>query len=288
MVTKPRRIRQAESREEMKAALNLVELSKAARRHRPDGVDLSQPIHGIAQSEHTVFINNKTVVSSSIEALSAMQKAAQEMNQTIQAELKRRDASISSKKPDVAGPGHNRDGDAEHPVQNQTGASTNSCVESTIDKVDDGFDGSNDDREKYTGEGTAKDSAPATSVDGDRSIPDSTADNDDDSTVADIVFNIVETAASSANGKEVTSMADTVANTASKVDKKIDQEPAAMESALTPVSEAAKDGEEIPAPPTNGINPAAPNPNGIETPEPEANSPGQEQAVSPAEAMDMD
>lgn len=275
----------------MKAALDLVDLSKGVREKHPSGVDLSQPIHGIAQSEHTVFINNQTVGSSSTEALSAMQKAAQEMNETIQAEMKRRDASLTSEKSDLAGPGHKRDRDAEHPGQDQTGAPTNSHVESTINKADgvdgvDGIDGSNDDQEKHNGEGTAKESAPATSVDGDRSVPDSMADNDDDSIVAEIVSNIIETAVASVRGKEATSTADTIANIASNVDKKIDQEPAAVESALTPVSEAAKDGEELPAP-TNGINPAVQN--GIETPEPETNIPDhQEQAVSPAEAMDMD
>lgn len=269
----------------MTAALDLVNLSRSVQERHPSGVDLSQPIHGIARSEHTVFINNQTIVSSSIEALSAMQRAAQEMNETIQAEMKRRDASITSKAPDVSGPDHKRDWDAGHFDQDQTGASTRYHDESTADKVD-GVDGSNDDQD---GCNMMKESAPAPSVDGDRSVPDSTADNDDDSTVAfDMVSNIVETAMSSVCGREATSTADTIANIASNVDRKMDQEPAAMESALTPVSEAAKDGEELSAAPVNGINPAVPN--GVETPEPETSLPDQEQeqVVSPAEAMDMD
>ncbi|ROW12423.1 hypothetical protein VMCG_00809 [Cytospora schulzeri] len=286
-VTQPRRVREHEAREKMKAALDLVELSKDACKRHLSGLDLSQPIHGIAQSEHTVFINNQTVVTSSIEALSAMQKAAQEMHETIQAEMKRRDAS--SVKSETAGsiaiPGHKRDRDPEH---DQTGSSTSSYVENATKEIGS-VDGANDEEGQQNG-GTAKASAtetsPAPTVDGDARAHDSMADNNGDSTVTDIVSNIVDTAASSIRGKEAnTSTADTIADIATNVDKKIDQEPAAVESALTPVSEAPKDGEELTAP-TNGINPAAPN--GIETPEPETSMPDREQVVSPAEAMDMD
>lgn len=294
-VTQPRRVREHEAREKMKAALDLMELSKGAREKHPSGLDPSQPIHGIAQSEHTVFINNQTVVSSSIETLSAMQKAAQEMHETIQAEMRRRDASIASGKSDTAGPvaspNHERDRDAEHPQRDQAVQPTKSHVESTAETAAS-VDGSHDDQEQHDGgeaaEAMATESAPATTVDGDAGDNDYTADNGEDSTVTDIVSSIVETAVSSVRGKEATSTADTIADIAASVDKKIDQEPAAaaVESALTPVSEAPKDGEELPVP-TNGTNPAAPT-NGIETPEPETNMPDQEQVVSPAEAMDMD
>lgn len=198
-VTKPRRIREAARRATTKAALELMALSKNARGNLPSGLDPSQPIHGIAQSEHTVFINDRTVTSSSMEELNAMQKAAREMNEKIQAELERR-GTIT----DVEHTTRKASGSIDDHEQQQMGGGTAqpSKVANTVPVPD-----------IATNEGTT---APAPT--------DDTADNSDDSTVAQIVSNIIETAVSSVCGKEATSTADTVADIAANVNKKIDQE----------------------------------------------------------------
>lgn len=297
-MTKPRRIRQAAERERQKAALDLMALAQNAREQHLSGIDPSKPIHGIAHSEHTVFINDQTVTSSTVEELNAMQKMAQEMNDRIEAEMKRRGPGSASEVPDARGPSAspNPQGswNAEHSGQAQTGRATGSQAESTPDGVGSNH-GSNDDQERQQkqagGEAQNMEKKPThtTTADGDAEATTHPV-NDDESTVAQIVSDIVETAVSSVCDGEATPHPTPTNDTAAKaatanIEKKMDQEPATMESALTPVSEAAKDGDEVPAP-MSKANPAAQS--GIETPETETNMPDREEAVSPAGDMELD
>ena len=274
--------------------MDLMELSRNARERHPSGVDLSKQVHGIAQSEHTVFINDQTVTSSTAEELNAMQKMAQEMNDKIAAEMKRRDpgsaTDVSDTKDPSASPNIQSDWDAEHSGQAQTGLPTASQGESAPNRAGSNHGSNNDQEKQQRDAGRAVQSleikpTPATTADEDAKAIDSVNDSSEESAVAQIVSNIVDTAVSSVRDKETTSTADTVAKIAANVDKKVDQEPAAVESALTPVSEAARDGEELSAP-VNKPNPATQS--GIETPETETTMPDQEEAVSPAGPMDLD
>jgi hypothetical protein len=112
------------------------------------------------------------------------------------------------------------------------------------------------------------------------------AQGDDDSSVTQVVSNIVDAAVASVVGEDATSTTDTITGMAANVEQKIDQDPtaqAAIDSALTPVSEATKDDGDDPAPAMTTIKPTV---SGVETPETEPNVP--DQATSPADAMELD
>ncbi|KKY37827.1 putative phd finger domain protein [Diaporthe ampelina] len=112
-----------------------------------------------------------------------------------------------------------------------------------------------------------------------------TTEHDDESSVTQLVSNSVDAAVASVIGEDATSTTDTIAGTAANVEQKIDQDPtaqAAIDSALTPVSEANKDGDEQ----TLAVTTIKPAMSGVETPETEPHVP--DQATSPADGMELD
>ncbi|KAI3395517.1 hypothetical protein diail_1234 [Diaporthe ilicicola] len=261
-VTKPRRLREEEAREKMKAALNLLQLRSSARKL---GLD-------------------ESLESASADELTAMMVATRQKYDKIVSELRKRDEGkhhddLDSNAADADGPitrrvhlGRESQRRGDHPSTSARGDGHPNEDVANQDNVDMNGAGP----QQHTASSGAA-SAPLSS--------DKTADHDDDSSVTQIVSNIVEAAVSSVVGKNATSATDTIASMAANVEERIDQEPtaqAAVDSALTPVSEAPKDGDDL----TSAVTDIKPALSGIETPETEPNVP--DQATSPAEAMELD
>lgn len=260
----------------MKAALNLLQL-KSVDRVRGQGFSVGSVSKDDAPgvSLKNADITDQTLNSASVDELAAMKEATRKMYDRIIYELRKRDKNE-----------HLGDGDLHSNVADAAGPTApemNTHLESRCRSSDRPIPFYTDDGQLSEGAGNQD------IVDTNGAQPqqhnDHTAHHDDDSSVTQIVTNIVEAAVTSVAGKNATSATDTIANIAANVEERIDHEPAAqaaVDSALTPVSEANKDGDEL----TSAVTNIKPSLSGIETPKTEPNVP--DQVTSPAEAMELD
>lgn len=274
----------------MKAALNLLQLREARVSQDIFAPD-SQQRYGLVTSGEKLHATDESLDSASVEELAAMEEATRKQYDRIVSELKKRD---ERKHPqgDVGDAASNV-AVASGPTITKTPRRSGRLTSSATTEGQQGAGAANQDvsdmngadprREPTTKSGTE----PAASADG--SAPtlitnEKTAKHDDDSSITQVVSNIVDTAVESVVGKDATSTTDTIADMATNVEQKIDQDPtqAAIDSALTPVSEANKDGDDQ-TPAVTNIKPAM---SGVETPETEPNVP--DSATSPADAMELD
>lgn len=273
----------------MKAALNLLQLREARVSHNLFAADLQQK-YGLVTSGDKVHATDESLDSASVEELAAMEEATRKKYDRIVSELKKRD---ERKDQSDVGDSASNVAVAAGPTITKTPRRSGRLTTSTTTEGQQGAGAASQDISDMNGadprrEPTAKSGdEQATTADG--SAPASlttekTAKYDDDSSITHVVSNIVDAAVSSVVGNDATSTTDTIADMATNVEQKIDQDPtqAAIDSALTPVSEANKDGDDQTSAVTN-IKPAM---TGVETPETEPNVP--DQATSPADAMELD
>lgn len=272
-VTLPRRLREGDTRERMKAALNLLQLREARVSHDVFSAD-AQKKYGLMTSNNEVNATDESLDSASVEELAAMEEATRKQYDRIVSELKKRDER--KQRQDDAGDAASNVAEASGPTATRTPRRSGRLTSSTSG-------------ESQPGAGAAKKDNSDTNGADIRSKPtvtnDKTAKYDDDSSVTQVVSNIVDAAVTSVAGKDATSTIDTITSMAANVEQKIDQDhtaQVAIDSALTPVSEANKENDDQTSAVTN-IKPAM---SGVETPETEPNV--TDQATSPADAMELD
>lgn len=276
-VTLPRRLREGDNRERMKAALNLLQLREAGVLHDIYSADV-QKQHGLMTSNDKADATGESLDSASVEELAAMEEATRKQYDRIVSELKKRDER--KQRQEDAGDAASNVAEASGPTATRTPRRSGRLTSSTSG-------------ENQQGVGAAKKVNPDTNgadlqskPTGPASLPnDKTAKYDDDSSVTQVVSNIVDAAVTSVAGKDATSTIDTITSMAVNIEQKIDQDytaQVAIDSALTPVSEANKENDDQTSAVTN-IKPAM---SGVETPEAEPNVP--DQATSPADAMELD
>lgn len=272
----------------MKAALNLLQLREA--RVSPDIYSAEvQKKYGLVPSGDKTYATDESLDSASVEELAAMEEATRKQYDRIVSELKKRDEQNSLQ--DDAGNSVSNVAEAFGPAAIRAPRRSGRLTASTSGEGQQGAGAAKKDnpdidlqRESTAESGVepaeiADETAPASLTN------DKTAKHDDDSSVTQVVSNIVDAAVTSVVGKDATSATDTITGMAANVEQKIDQDPAAhaaIDSALTPVSEANKENDDQTSAVTN-IKPAM---SGVETPETEPNEP--DQATSPADAMELD
>lgn len=282
-VTLPRRLRESDTRERMKAALNLLHLREARVSHAgfsANPVVFSNKVHATDES----------LDSASVEELAAMEEATRNKYERIVSELKKRDG-----RKHVQGNVGEPASDMAHAPASATTRAPRRSGRLTTSGTSEGHQGAGAENQANPNmNGTEQDAAQsrveqaATAADGRAPSPASNqkdARHDDESSVAQVVSNTVDAAVASVVGEDATSTTDTIASMAANAEQKIDQDPtsqAAIDSALTPVSEANKDGDDQTLAVTN-VKPVI---SGVETPETEPNVP--DQATSPADAMELD
>lgn len=277
-VTLPRRLREGDTRERMKAALNLLHLKEARVSHT--GISANPVV-----SSNKVHPTDESLDSASVEELAAMEEATRNKYDRIVSELKKRDG-----RKHVQGNVGDRASDmAQAPGSTTTTRAPRRSGRLTASGAGEGHQGAgaaiqaNPDMN-----GTEQDAAQQPAADGRAPSPatnEKEARHDDESSVTQVVSNRVDAAAASVVGEGATSTTDTIAGMAAIVEQKIDHDPnsqVAIDSALTPVSEANKDGDDQTSAVTN-VKPAI---SGVETPETEPNVP--DLATSPADAMELD
>lgn len=283
-VTLPRRLRESDTRERMKAALNLLHLKEARVSHT--GISTNPVV-----SSNKVQTTDESLDSASVEELAAMEEATRNKYDRIVSELKKRDGR-KHVQGNVGGPAS---GMAQASGSTATARAPRRSGRLTTSGTGEGHQGAGAAIQASPDmNGTEQDAAQsgveqaATAADGRAPSPATNqkeARHDDESSVTRAVSNTVDAAAASVVGEDATSTTDTVAGMGAIVEQKIDQDPnpqPAIDSALTPVSEANKDGDDQISAVTN-VKPAI---SGVETPETEPNVP--DQATSPADAMELD
>lgn len=275
----------------MKAALNLLQLREARVSHNVFAAD-SQQRYGLVASGDKVHATDESLDSASVEELAAMEEATRKQYDRIVSELKKKRDEQKHPQGDVGDPASNV---AVAPGRTVTRAPRRSgrLTTSTTTEGQQGAGTANQDNPDMNGadprlEPTAQSGVePATTADGSAPAPlmnEKTAKYDDDSSVTRVVSNIVDAAVASVVGKDATSTTDTIVDMATNIEQKTDQDPtqAVIDSALTPVSEANKDGDDQ----TLAVTDIKPAMSGVETPETEPNVP--DQATSPVDAMELD
>lgn len=274
----------------MKAALNLLQLREARVSHDAFSTDAQQR-HSLVTSVDKVHATDESLDSASVEELSAMEEATRKQYDRIVSELKKRDerkspkgnvvnsASNATAAPGTAARTPRRSG-------RLTTSATSEGHQEAAAANQDNPDGADADHQR---DPTAQSGVqPAKTADDRAPAPpttDKTVKSDDDCSVTQVVSNIVDAAVISVVGKDATSTTDTIAGIAANVEQKIDQDPiaqAAIDSALTPVSEANKDGDDQ----TSAMISNKPIMSGVETPETEPNVP--DHATSPTDVMELD
>lgn len=273
----------------MKAALNLLQLREA--RVTPDiySAEVQKKYGLVVTSAEKAHATDESLDSASVEELSAMEEATRKQYDRIVSELKKRDERKHSQ--DDVGDSASNVAEAAGPTATRTPRRSGRLTASTSGEVQQGAGAAKKEisdidpqREPSAQSGvepakSTDDSAPASLTN------DKTAKHGDDSSVTQVVSNIVDAAVASVVGKDATSTTDTIAGMAANVEQKIDQDPtayAAIDSALTPVSEANKENDDQ----TSAVTSIKPAMSGVETPETEPNVP--DQATSPADAMELD
>lgn len=283
-VTLPRRLRESDTRERMKAALNLLHLKEARVSHT--GISTNPVV-----SSNKIQTTDESLDSASVEELAAMEEATRNKYDRIVSELKKRDGR-KHVQGNVGGPASDM---AQASGSIATARAPRRSGRLTTSGTGEGHQGAGAAIQASPDmNGMEQDAAQsgveqaATAADGRAPSPATNqkeARHDDESSVTQAVSNTVDAAAASVVGEDATSTTDTIAGMAAIVEQKIDQDPnsqAAIDSALTPVSEANKDGDDQISAVTN-VKPAV---SGVETPETEPNVP--DQATSPADAMELD
>lgn len=298
-VTLPRRIRDSlrsgSDRERMQGAINLMRLAEAAELHAEaaEAAQAPQPRNEARTSADKIDATNESLDSASVEELAAMEQATRRKYDRIVSELKKR--KEQEHPPSDAGDSASNAAQAPGPASTKTPrrsgrltASATAEAQQSVGAADRNKPGVNDaETPKKTparskvepAETAANDSAPASPRN------QKTTKDDDDSSVTQVVSNIVDAAVASVAGENATSTTDTIAAMAANVEQKIEQDPAAqaaIDSALTPVSDANKDSDDQ----TPAVTTIKPTTSGVETPETEPNVP--DQATSPADAMELD
>lgn len=297
-VTLPRRIRDSlrsgSDRERMQAAVGLMRLAEAAQLHAEaaEATHASQPRNDGRNPADKMGATNESLDAASIEELAALEEATRRQYDRIVSELKKR--KEHEHLPSDAGNSDSNVAQASGPASTKTprrsgrltasataeGQQSGGAADRNKSGVDDTeIPKKSPAQSKIEPATTANDSAPTPTAN------QKTAKDDDDSSVTQAVPNIVNAAVTSVVGADATSATDTIAGMAANVEQKIDQDPAAqaaIDSALTPVSEANKDSDDQPP----AVITIKPNTSGVETPETEPNVP--DQATSPADAMELD
>lgn len=277
----------------MKAALNLLRLKEAPVSNNQSTV-ASQPRNEVGTSGDEMHATDESLDSASVEELAALEEATRRKYDRIVSELKKRKekkqpaSDVSDSVSNVAkapGPASTK------PPRRSgrfTASTTSEGQQGAGDGSQDNLDVDDAEPQKKTTPAHSRTGPATTAADDSTSAPltnQKKAKNDDDCSATQVVSNIVDAAVTSVVGEDATSAADTIAAMAANVEEKIDQDPtaqAAIDSALTPVSEAHKDGDEQ----TPAVTTIKPPTSGVETPETEPNVP--DQATSPADAMELD
>lgn len=292
-VTLPRRIREVENRERMKAALNLLRLKEAPASNDESTV-ASQPRNEVGSLGDEMHATDESLDSASVEELAALEEATRRKYDRIVSELKKRKEKKQT--PSDVGDSVSNVVKAPGPATTKpprrsgrlTTATTREGQQATGDANQDNPDAHDAEPQQKSTPTHSRTEPATTAADDSTSAPltnQKKAEGDDDSSVTQVVSNIVDAAVASVVGEDATSTTDTVAGMAANIEQKIDQDPtahAAIESALTPVSEAHKDGDDQ-APAVTTIKPTT---SGVETPETEPNV--ADQSTSPADAMELD
>lgn len=267
----------------MKAALNLLHLREGRVWRNEFPVDSQQGDVPIT-SGGNVHATDEFLDSASVEELAAMEEATRKKYDRILSELKKRDARKHPQ--DGAGDPSSNSAEAPGPATTRTPRRSNRLNTSDTGEGQQTGGAANQDNPELNGAQSGVQPVTTAGNDGtSASLTNQTMGRDDDSSVTHVVSNIVDAAVASVVGKDATSTTDTIASMAGNVEQKIDQDPtaqAAIDSALTPVSEANKDGDDLTSVVTN-IKPAV---SGVETPETEPHVP--DQATSPADGMELD
>lgn len=292
-VTLPRRLRESENRERLKAALNLLRL-KEARVSNDESTVASQPRNEVGTPCDEMHATDESLDSASVEELAALEEATRRKYDRIVSELKKR--KEEKKTPTDVGESVSSVAKAPGPASTKpprrsgrfTTSTTSGGQQDVRDANQDNPDVDDAEPQKKTTPAHSRTEPATTAADDSTSAPltnQKKAKSDDDCSVTQVVSNIVDTAVASVVGEDATSATDTIAAMAANVEEKIDQDPtaqAAIDSALTPVSEAHKDGDDQ----TPAVATIKPPTSGVETPETEPNVP--DQATSPADAMELD
>lgn len=280
-VTLPRRLREGDNRERMKAALNLLQLREAGVLHDIYSADVKKK-SGLMTSNDKANATDESLDSASVEELAAMEEATRKQYDRIVSELKKRDERKQRQEDagDAASNVAYNVAEASGPTATRTPRRSGRLTSSTSGESQQGAGAAKKDNPDTNGADLqSKSTGPASLTN------DETAKHDDDSSVTQVVSNIVDAAVTSVAGKDATSTIDTITSMAANVEQKIDQDhtaQVAIDSALTPVSEANKENDDQTSAVTN-IKPAM---SGVETPETEPNVPDQD--TSPADAMELD
>lgn len=276
-VTLPRRLREGDTRERMKAALNLLQLKEARVSHDISSADV-QKKYGLMTSNDNANATDESLDSASVEELAAMEEATRKQYDRIISELKKRDER--KQRQEDAGDAASNVADVSGPTATRTPRRSGRLTSSASGEGQQGAGAAKKDNPDTNGADLQSKPTARASLTNDK-----TAKNDDDSSVTQVVSSIVDAAVTSVAGKDATSTIDTITSMAANVDQKIDQDhtaQVAIDSALTPVSEANKENDDQTSAVTN-IKPAM---SGVGTPETEPNVP--DQATSPADAMELD
>lgn len=276
-VTLPRRLREGDTRERMKAALNLLQLKEARVSHDIYSADV-QKKYGLMTSNDNVNATDESLDSASVEELAAMEEATRKQYDRIVSELKKRDER--KQRQEDAGDAASNVAEASGPTATRTPRRSGRLTSSASGEGQQGAGAAKKDNPDTNGADLQSKPTARASLTNDK-----TAKYDDDSSVTQVVSSTVDAAVTSVAGKDATSTIDTITSMAANVDQKIDQDhtaQVAIDSALTPVSEANKENDDQTSAVTN-IKPAM---SGVETPETEPNVP--DQATSPADAMELD
>ena len=253
----------------------------------------SQQRDGPVISSGKVHGTDESLDSASVEELSAMEEATRKKYDRILSELKKRD--VQKHLQDGAGSSGSNSAETPGPATTRTPRRSNRLNTSDTGEGQQTGGAANQDNPDLNG---AQPQQQHTRQSGVQPVIAAAADNtsapltnqettehDDESSVTQLVSNSVDAAVASVIGEDTTSTTDTIAGTAANVEQKIDQDPtaqAAIDSALTPVSEANKDGDEQ----TLAVTTIKPAMSGVETPETEPHVP--DQATSPADGMELD
>lgn len=276
----------------MQAAINLLRLSEARESNDANTVS-SQPMVEAGTSGDKMHATDESLDSASVEELAAMEEATRRKYDRIVSELKKR-----KEKEHVhsdAGDSASNVAKAPGPASTKTPRRSGRLTTSSAGEGQHGTGAANQ-ANPDVNDAELRKSSPAqsqvepatTAADDSASVPitnQKKTKGDDDSSVTQVVSNTFDAAVASVVGKDATSTTDTIAGMAANVEQKIDQDPtaqAAIDSALTPVSEANKDGDDQPP----AVTTIKPTEAGVETPETETIVP--DQATSPADAMELD
>jgi hypothetical protein len=285
----------------MQAAMSLMRLRQAAEPNDADS-NTSQPKVAAASPGNKTGATDESLDSVSVAELTTMEESVRLQYEKIVSEIRKRKNGEQAQS-DASGSTSNTTkapGAASKKTPRRSGRLTTSATgggQQGTGVASQANPDMNDAEPRKTSPAHSRVEPAPTPADDSASTPlanqQTAAKDGDDDSVAQVVWGIVDATVASVAGKDATtSAADTTADMTADVEQKIDQQDptaaahAAIESALTPVSEEAnKDGgndDHQPPPAVTTIDePAEP---GVETPETEPNI--ADEAITSSSAAD--